>query len=67
MNYTPEDYRKWIENYDRPSGPQTLISPEGWRDALRWALDRIEELEREISECESWKSSVRAYVEMMQS
>ena len=48
-------YRKWIENYDRPSGPQTLVSPAGWRDALRDALDaleaaqsRIVHLEREV-------------------
>ena len=44
-----DEYRKWIANYKRPSGPQTLITPQGWRDALEWALDEIEYLEDLLS------------------
>lgn len=43
-----ETYRGWIEQYDREGGPQWLVTPEGWRDALREALDRVEELEGEL-------------------
>ena len=44
-----DQYRKWIAQYKRPSGPQMLVTPNGWRDALEWALDEIEALEDLIS------------------
>lgn len=44
-----ETYRRYIAEYDRPSGPQTLVTPDGWRDALRDALDDNETLSAQVA------------------
>ena len=48
---TAEEYQKfrgWIDEYDRKSGPRWLVSPDGWRDALRTALDHINYIEEKL-------------------